>query len=109
MQPTTLNPTLDLCTRYPLCWVDRGSVECEVVRTRKSNPRPSDLESTALSSGPHLPREVLKINLCEDCNSTFIFTLTAYYKSDLNQIYEKGQNCKLHQFAFTYILFYHFV
>ena len=43
-------------------WVDRGSVEYEVcttllhmANTEESNPRPSDLESNALSTGQHAP------------------------------------------------------
>ena len=33
MQPATIDPTLDLCTRYHYGWVDRGSVEYEVFPT----------------------------------------------------------------------------
>ena len=61
MQPATIDPTLDLCTRYPL-WLG-GPRQCGIrslpdTSTHgqhwESNPRPSDLESNALSTGPHL-------------------------------------------------------
>ena len=53
MQPATIDPTLDLRTRYPCHygWVDSGIVEYE-----ESNPRPSDLGSNALTTGPHGPK-----------------------------------------------------
>ena len=45
-------------------WVDRGSMEYEVYPTllhmaSTGNPRPSDLESNALSTGPHAPAYLL--------------------------------------------------
>ena len=62
MQPATIDPTLDLCTRYPLRLGgprQRGirslpdtSAQCQ---PWESNPRLSDLESNALSTGPHAP------------------------------------------------------
>ena len=47
-------------------WVDRGSVEYEVcptllhmASTENRNPRPSDFESNALSTGPHAPTIII--------------------------------------------------
>ena len=60
MQPATIDPTLDLCTRYPLRL--GGPRQCGITSLPdtsthgqhwESNPRPSDLESNALSTGPH--------------------------------------------------------
>ena len=61
MQPATTDPTLDLCTRYPLR--PGGLRQCGIqsLRTdtsthgqrRESNPRPSDLHSNILSTKPH--------------------------------------------------------
>ena len=57
MQPATIDPTLDLCTRYPL----RLGVIRSLPNTSthgqhwESNPRPSNFESNALSTGPHAP------------------------------------------------------
>ena len=57
MQPATIDPTLDLCTRYPLRL--GGLRQCGMRSLRntsthgqdwESNPRPSDLESNALST-----------------------------------------------------------
>ena len=62
MQPATIDPTLDLCTRYPL-QLD-GPRQCGIriipdTSTHgqhwESNPRPSDLEFNALSTAPHDP------------------------------------------------------
>ena len=62
MQPATIDPTLDLCTRYPLRL--GGPRQCRIrslhdTSTRgqhwESNQRPSDLESNALSTVPHAP------------------------------------------------------
>ena len=58
-QPATIDPTLDLCTRYPL-WLG-GPRQCGIRslpdtsthgQRWESNPRPSDLESNALSTWP---------------------------------------------------------
>ena len=63
MQPATIDPTLDLCTRYPL-WLG-GLRQCGIwslpdTSTHgqhwESNPRPSDLESDNLSTGPNAPK-----------------------------------------------------
>ena len=60
MQPATVDPTLDLCTRYPLRL--SGLRQCGIRSLPDtsthgphwgSKPRPSDLESNALSTGPH--------------------------------------------------------
>ena len=62
-QPATIDPTLDLCTRYPLRL--GGPRQCGIwslpdTSTHgqhwESNPRPSDLESNALSTWPHAPK-----------------------------------------------------
>ena len=63
MQPTTIDPILDLvCTRYPL-WLG-GPRQCGIRslpntlthgQPWESNPRPSDLESNARFTGPHAP------------------------------------------------------
>ena len=58
----TIDPTLDLCTRYPL-WLG-GPRQCGIQSLPdtsthgqhwESNRRPSDPESNALSTGPHAP------------------------------------------------------
>ena len=63
MQPATIDPTLDLCTRYPLRL--GGPRQCGMRSLPdtythgllwESNPRPSDLESSALSIVPHAPK-----------------------------------------------------
>ena len=62
MQPETIDPTLDLCTRYPLQL--GGPKQCGLRSLPntythgqhwETNPRPSDLESNALSTRPHAP------------------------------------------------------
>ena len=62
MQPAAIDPTLDLCTRYPLRL--GGLRQCGIrslpdISTHgqhwELNPRHSDLESNALSIGPHAP------------------------------------------------------
>ena len=60
MQPTTIGPTLDLCTRYPLRLGEPRQCEIRSLPDTsthgqhwESNPRPSDLESNALTTGPH--------------------------------------------------------
>ena len=60
MQPATIDPTLDLCTRYPLRLSEPrqcGSLPDTSTHGQhwESNPRPSDLESNVLSTGPHAP------------------------------------------------------
>ena len=62
MQPATIDPTLDLCTRYPLrlggprqCGIRSLSDTSTHGQHWESNPRPSDLESNALSTRPHAP------------------------------------------------------
>ena len=62
MQPATIDPTLDLCTRYPLQL--GGPRQCGIWslpntsthgQRWESNPTPPDLESNALSTDPHAP------------------------------------------------------
>ena len=62
MQPATIDPTLDLCTRYPLqlggprqCGIRSLPDTSTHSQHWESNPRPSDLESNAVSTGPHAP------------------------------------------------------
>ena len=61
-QPATTDPTLDLCTRYPL-WLG-GPGQCGIQSLPDTfkhgqpwelNPRP-DLESNTLSTWPHAPK-----------------------------------------------------
>ena len=61
MQPATIDLTVDLCTSYPL-WLG-GPRQCGIQSLPdtfthgqhwKSYPRPFDLESSALSIGPHV-------------------------------------------------------
>ena len=60
MQPATIEPTLDLCTRYRL-WLGRPRLcgiwslpdTCTHGQHWESKPRTSDLESNALSIWPH--------------------------------------------------------
>ena len=61
-QHVIIDPTLDLCTRYPL-WL--GGLRLCGIRSLpdtsthgqywESKPRPSDLESNALTTWPHVP------------------------------------------------------
>ena len=60
MQPATIDPTLDLCTRYPLrlgglrqCGIRSLPNTSTHGQHWESNSRPSDLESNALSTRPH--------------------------------------------------------
>ena len=62
MQPATIDPTLDLCTMYPLrlggprqCGIQSLPDTSTHSEQWESNPRPSDLESNALSTRPHAP------------------------------------------------------
>ena len=62
MQPATIDPTLDLCTRYPLrlggprqCGIRSLPNTSTHGQHWKSSPIPSDLESNALSTRPHAP------------------------------------------------------
>ena len=72
MQPATINPILDLCTRYPLHL--GGLRQCRIWSLPnastygqhwESNLRPCDLESNALSTGPH----VYNMNMCNVLNN----------------------------------------
>ena len=61
-QPATIDPTLDLCTRYPLrlggprqCGIRSLPNTSTHGQHWESNPRPSDLESNALSTWPRAP------------------------------------------------------
>ena len=61
-QPATIDPTLDLCTRYPLrlggprqCGIRSLPDASTHGQHWESNPRPSDLESNALSTWPRAP------------------------------------------------------
>ena len=59
-EPAAIDPTLDLCTRYPL---QLGGPRQSRIRSLpntsthgqhwESNPRPSDLEPNSLSTRPH--------------------------------------------------------
>ena len=51
-QPATINPTLELCTTYPLRSLHDTSTHDQ---HWESNPKPSDLESNAPSTWPHTP------------------------------------------------------
>ena len=62
VQPATIDLTLDLCTRYPLrlggprqCGIRSLPDNSTHGQHWESNPRPSDLEFNALSTGPHAP------------------------------------------------------
>ena len=65
IQPATIDPTLDLCTTYPLqpgeprqCGIRSlpdTSTHSQHWESNPRVPRPSDLESNALSTGPHAP------------------------------------------------------
>ena len=59
-QPATIDPTLDLCTRYPLrlgrprqCGIRSLPDTSTHDQHWELNPRPSDLESNALLTWPH--------------------------------------------------------
>ena len=61
MQPATIDPTLDLCTRYSLrlgglrqCGIRSLPDTSTHGQHWESNSRPSDLESKALSTGSHV-------------------------------------------------------
>ena len=78
LQPATIDPTLDLCTRYPLRL--GGPRQCGIwsfpnTSTHgqhwESNPRPFYLESNALSTWPRAPtssedEKVVTLNLTQD-------------------------------------------
>ena len=62
MQPAAIDPTLDLCTRYPLRLGGHRQYGIHSLPDTSTdgqhwelNPRPSDLESNALSTRPHAP------------------------------------------------------
>ena len=62
MQPATVDPTLDLCTRHSLrvggprqCGIQSLFNTSTHGQQWESNPRPSDLEFNALSIRPHAP------------------------------------------------------
>ena len=64
MQPATIDPTLNLCTRYPLqlgaprqCGIQSLPDTSTHGQHWESNPKPSDLESNILSTGPHAPMQ----------------------------------------------------
>ena len=67
MQPATIDPPLDLCTRYPLrlgrqrqCGIRSLPDTSAHGQHWESNPRSSDLESNALSTRPRAPLERMK-------------------------------------------------
>ena len=69
MQPATIHPTLDLCTRYPLrldgprqCGIRSLPDTSTHGQQWESNPRPSDLESNALSIRPYAPLHMLPVH-----------------------------------------------
>ena len=67
MQPATIYPTLDLCTMYPL---RMGGPKQSGIRSLPDtsthgqqwelSPRPSDLESNALTTGPRVQKKKKK-------------------------------------------------
>ena len=80
MQPANIDPTFDLCTRYPLrlgglrhCGIQSLPNTSTHDQHWESNPRPSDLKSNSLSTGPHAPttfyrcHRLFNINAC--CNT----------------------------------------
>ena len=74
-QPATIDPTLNLCTRYPLrlggprqCGIRSLPNTSTHGQHWESNPRPSDLESNALSTWPHVPMRQ-KASLHSNCNA----------------------------------------
>ena len=63
MQPATIDPTLDLCTRYQSrlgrprqCGIQSLPDSSTHGQHWELNPKPSDLESNALSTDPHAPK-----------------------------------------------------
>ena len=75
-QPATINPTLELCTTYPLRSLPNTSTHDQ---HWESNPKPSDLESNISSTWPHTPtsmRLYLNIRALEvNCN-IFLYRCT---------------------------------
>ena len=74
MQPATIDPTLDLCTRNPLrlgrsrqCGIQSLPDTSTHGQHRELNTRPSDLESNALSTGPHAP--TIQLNSTDSIDS----------------------------------------
>ena len=91
MQPAPIDPTLDLCTRYPLRL--GGLRQCEIrslpnTSTHgqhwETNPRPSDLESNALSTRPHAPTRLLFgedfVMFCSMSDALFLLLLNIMLK-----------------------------
>ena len=69
MQPVTVDPTLDLCTRYILqlggprqCGIRSLPNTSTHGQHWESNSWPSDLESSALSTRPHAPTFIIYAN-----------------------------------------------
>ena len=65
MQPATIDPTLDLCARYPLRLGGPRQCRMRILPNTsthgqhwESTPRPSDLESNVLSTRPHVYHRV---------------------------------------------------
>ena len=76
MQPATIDPTLDLCTRYPLRLGGPRQYGMQSLpdtsthgQHRESNPRPSDLESNALSTRPHAPTNIYLFNFLKNVSN----------------------------------------
>ena len=72
MQPVTIDPTLDLCTRYPLrlgrprqCGIQSFPDTSTHGQQWESNPKPSDPESNALSTRPHAPTLAGHSGVCQ--------------------------------------------
>ena len=104
MQPATIDTTLDLCTRYPLrlggprqCGIRSLPDTSAHDQHWEPNPRPSDLESNALSTGPHAPtlRVVYSINTVTVSHSSF-YTYYSGYKVQLTKAF--ADICQLLQF-----------
>ena len=71
MQPATIDPTLGQFTSNPLrlggprqCGIQSLPDTSTHGKHFESNPRPSDLESNALSTGPHAPSNATDADTC---------------------------------------------
>ena len=105
MQPATIDPTLDLCIRYPLrlggprqCGIRSLPDTSTHSHHWESNPRPCDLEFNALSTAPHAPTRYIKIYNTKIYN-TKIYNTKIYKKQCVNAhfICDYARPQKLHQ------------
>ena len=95
VHPAHVDPTLDSCTRYPSLL--GGQRQCRMRslpkapthdQCRESNPRPLDLRSSALPTGPHSDQLIKPVtHLCTECKILLLEIITQWANHLTSQKY----------------------